>query len=201
MASEIDQSPETATRVRRRRADAERSVAAILDAAVQVLGERPEASMEEIAAAAGVTRQTVYAHFASRSALLDAVIDHLSELTADLLGPELDMLAPIDALRSFLDRSWESLERQPALLTLAPTVPSTPEADRERHQPIAKPLERIVRRGQRRGDIDRSLSASWLVTALIALSHAAAEEVRAGRMRPAAARAAVETSLLRLCGR
>ena len=45
------------------RADAERSIAAILDAAVQVLADRPEAGMGEIAKAAGVARQTVYAHF------------------------------------------------------------------------------------------------------------------------------------------
>ena len=45
------------------RADAERSIAAILDAAVQVLAARPDAGMGEIAKAAGVARQTVYAHF------------------------------------------------------------------------------------------------------------------------------------------
>jgi AcrR family transcriptional regulator len=59
----------------RRRADAERNIAAILDAAVELLGERPDSSMAEIAAAAGVARQTVYAHYDSREALLAAVAE------------------------------------------------------------------------------------------------------------------------------
>jgi AcrR family transcriptional regulator len=40
--------------------DAERSISAILDAASRVLGERPDASVEDIAKAAGISRQTVY---------------------------------------------------------------------------------------------------------------------------------------------
>lgn len=56
--------------MRRRRADAERSNAAILDAAAGVLAQRPQASIEEIAKAAGISRQTVYAHFPAREVLL-----------------------------------------------------------------------------------------------------------------------------------
>ncbi len=43
---------------RRRRADAERSVARILDAAVDALASDPEVSMAEIARRAGVVRAT-----------------------------------------------------------------------------------------------------------------------------------------------
>ncbi|HEY5985230.1 MAG TPA: helix-turn-helix domain-containing protein, partial [Streptosporangiaceae bacterium] len=62
-------------RRRRQRSDARQSVAAVLDAAIRTLGERPGASMDEIARAAGVSRQTVYAHFPSRDTLIDAVIE------------------------------------------------------------------------------------------------------------------------------
>ncbi|MFE3514965.1 TetR/AcrR family transcriptional regulator [Streptomyces sp. NPDC059166] len=55
------------------RADAERSVRAILKAAEQVLTEDPGASMEQIAAAAGVARTTVHRRFASRQALIEAL--------------------------------------------------------------------------------------------------------------------------------
>ena len=58
----------------RRRADAERNEAAILDAAVELLGREPTASMAAVADAAGVTRQTVYAHFPSRGLLLRVAV-------------------------------------------------------------------------------------------------------------------------------
>ena len=53
------------------RADAERSVRAILEAAERVLAEDTGASMEQIAEAAGLTRITVHRRFANRQALLE----------------------------------------------------------------------------------------------------------------------------------
>jgi AcrR family transcriptional regulator len=55
------------------RADAERSVRAILVAAERVLAEDAGASMEQIAEAAGLTRITVHRRFANRQALLEAL--------------------------------------------------------------------------------------------------------------------------------
>jgi AcrR family transcriptional regulator len=55
------------------RADAERSVRAILEAAERLLTEDPGASMEQIAEAAGLTRITVHRRFANRQALLEAL--------------------------------------------------------------------------------------------------------------------------------
>ena len=55
------------------RADAERSVRAILEAAEQVLADDPGASLEQIAEAAGLTRTTVHRRFANRQALLEAL--------------------------------------------------------------------------------------------------------------------------------
>ena len=55
------------------RADAERSVRAILEAAERVLAEDAGASMEQIADAAGLTRITVHRRFANRQALLEAL--------------------------------------------------------------------------------------------------------------------------------
>ncbi|WP_406352363.1 TetR/AcrR family transcriptional regulator [Streptomyces sp. NBC_00658] len=57
------------------RADAERSVRAILEAAERVLAADPGASMEQIAEAAGVARTTVHRRFASRQALIDALAE------------------------------------------------------------------------------------------------------------------------------
>jgi AcrR family transcriptional regulator len=64
---------------RRIRADAERSTARILEAAETVLAADPTASLERIADAAGLARATVHRRFASRTALLDALADRLSQ--------------------------------------------------------------------------------------------------------------------------
>lgn len=58
------------TAARPLRADAERTVRAILDAAERVLSENPNATLEQIAEAAGVARTTVHRRFASREDLL-----------------------------------------------------------------------------------------------------------------------------------
>lgn len=61
------------------RADAERSVQAILEAAERVLSNDPNASMEQIAVAAGVARTTIHRRFSNRQALIDALARSAAE--------------------------------------------------------------------------------------------------------------------------
>jgi AcrR family transcriptional regulator len=187
----------TSTEQRKRRADARRSVAAILDAAVAVLSERPAASMEEIARAAGVARQTVYAHFPSRETLLRAVQERaLAEAVAAIDEAELQRGPAGAALDRLVRAGWQTLERYPLLMDLR--VEITAEEELAHHQPILERLERLIRRGQRRGEFDRKLPANWLLTTFLALSHAAAEEVKAERMTAEMALDALRQSVLRV---
>ena len=64
--------PPHANTRRRRRSDAEENAERVLAAAADLLQSDPEASLEEIAAAAGVSRVTVYRHFGSRSEVVAA---------------------------------------------------------------------------------------------------------------------------------
>ncbi|MGI5158820.1 TetR/AcrR family transcriptional regulator [Microbispora sp. CA-102843] len=192
--------PDTATPARRRRSDARRSIDAILDAARIVLGERVDASMEEIAGTANVTRQTVYAHFPSRDALMAALIEAAAAEYAALLDAAgLDTAPPADALAQFLDAGWRFLRRYPLLLNPTVTRTHRPKSN-DPHDVVPPRLERLIRRGQRTGDFDGSLPAAWLAAAVIGLQHAAAAEVADGRLTPAEAAALCLESTLRLCG-
>lgn len=76
---------------RRRRADAERNIERIVQAATELLVAEPEAGLEEIAAAAGVSRSTIYRHLTSRDELVRAVTQRAQE-AAD--ANETDALRP-----------------------------------------------------------------------------------------------------------
>ena len=57
----------------------------ILDVALDVLGENPDAGMGDVAAAAGVVRRTVYGHFPSRLDLIRTLTERaVTEMTAVL---------------------------------------------------------------------------------------------------------------------
>jgi AcrR family transcriptional regulator len=184
---------------RRRRADAERSIAAILDAAIEVLSERPAASMEEIATAAGLARQTVYAHFPSREVLLQAVGDRaLEETVAAIDAAEPSKGPAVEALDRLVSASWQTLERYPLLMNLR--APLTPDQEHALHGPILERLERLIERGQRAGDFDRRLSPAWLLAAFLGLAHAAAEEVAAGRLSAEEASGSLRRSVARVFG-
>ena len=106
-----------ATRTRRRRADADRSVAAILDAAVDALASDPEASMAEIARRAGVVRATIYVHFPTRESLIAAITDRaIAEATEALRAADPGHGEPADALARTLSASWQTLGRYHALV-------------------------------------------------------------------------------------
>lgn len=191
----------TGSPVRRPRADAQRSRAAILSATVEVLDADPEASVEAIAVAAGVTRQTVYAHFPSREQLLLAVLERLTdEAVAAMDAVDLEAGPAADALLRLLDAGRRTSGRYAGLLKKIGALPVSREADERHHAPVADRLRRIISRGQESGEFDHRLRPDWLIAVTITLGHAAAGEVDAGRMSDGEAADALRTSLLRVFG-
>lgn len=176
----------------KRRADAERSIAAILDAAVRVLPDRPDAGMGEIARAAGVSRQTVYAHFESREALLTAVASRALEQTLaaiDAAAPEQG--PPAEALDRLVAAWWGSVARHARVLeALAGTLTSHTEVH-DFHAPVLARVEALAARG-----FDGP--PRWLAVAFLALMHAAAHEVAAGRLDDETAGEQLRVSIARL---
>lgn len=176
----------TSPRVRRRRADADRSIAAILDAAVEALAIDPDASMSEIARRAGVVRATIYVHFPTREALIAAITDRaMAQATEALRAAAPARGEPADALARMLAASWRTLGRYHALVAINTRL--GPEHMRALHQPIAGIVRPLLKRGQASGAFNPELPIDWMVTVLLELVHAASREVTAGRLAEAKA--------------
>jgi AcrR family transcriptional regulator len=180
----------------RRRADAERSIARILDAAVDALASDPEASMAEIARRAGVVRATIYVHFPTREALLEAVTQRAMAEVADVVeAAELHRGDPAEALARVVAASWRTLGRYHALVAINTQQHGHAEL-RQRHSSVLATLEPLIERGQADGTFLADVPAAWHLSMMMALMHAASGELGAGRVNDADAGPALAATIL-----
>ena len=176
---------------KRRRADADRSVAAILDAALEALASDPDSSMSEIARRAGVVRATIYVHFPTRTALLDAVMEHATAQVVEAMrGAEPQLGEPVEALERVLRATWRQLAQFHGLLALNTARLSAEELHR-RHIPMLDQIEPLIERGQRQGSFRSDLPVSWLLAVIRAIVHTASREILGGRIPESEAEAAM----------
>ena len=152
-------------------------------------------SISAVAAEAGLSRVTVYAHFRTLEDLFEAVVERaVRRASAALDAAEPDSGPPIEALERLVTVSWRELERHKATARSAAQLLS-PEAQRRTHEAARRPIRRLIQRGRFEGAFRTDVSADWLVTSCIALMHAAVDEVRARRMGVAAAEKALTASI------
>ena len=188
-----------ASQAKPRRADAERSIAQILDAAVDALASDPEASMAEIARRAGVVRATIYVHYATREALLEAVTDRVMREAHDAIqSAEPERGDPSEALRRVVTTAWRTVGRYHALVEVNTRLPH--DELRQRHRPVFDALEPLIRRGQRQGAFRSDVPPGWHVAMAIALMHAASGELRARRVSKQKVEAALVEAILGAVG-
>lgn len=180
----------------RRRADAERSVASILDAAVDALGEDHEASMSEIARRAGVVRATIYVHFPTREALLEAVTARaFAEVAAVITAAEPERGDPADALERVVAATWRTLGRYHALIAIN-VGEHTHEELHQRHGSVLGMLLPLIERGQADGAFRTDVPPGWHLAMVMALIHAGSAELQARRVPEADAEAALVATVL-----
>ncbi|MDI2124604.1 TetR/AcrR family transcriptional regulator [Yinghuangia seranimata] len=166
----------------RRRADAERSIEAIIDAAQAGLAGDPGLSMAELARTAGVGRVTLYAHFPSREALLGAVLERaVTEAAAAIEAAQPERGSAAEALDRLIRTSWHVLDRHRRLFAVAQH--ELPAAQmRQHHHRAMVHVERLVERGREEGDFRTDLPTDWLLTTVYSLMHAAADDVNNERL-------------------
>jgi TetR/AcrR family transcriptional regulator, mexCD-oprJ operon repressor len=144
----------------------QRVAAAILDGAARIFAVQGEqASMNDVAEAAGVARATVYRYFPNREALLDelarAAVD---DVDARLASARIDEVAPEEgiarAVRALVDvgDSFVLLARERR------------RSDQERFERrLTQPLRGVFERGQASGDIRDDITSARLTESLIGL--------------------------------
>jgi TetR/AcrR family transcriptional regulator, mexCD-oprJ operon repressor len=171
-----------------RRAVADRNRHSILEAAIQVLAATPEAGVAEVACAAGVGRATVYRHFPSRDALIEALREHArDEARERFAAAAIDEGDPIEALERMAAAMLALGDRYRVIF------PPGHNSQR-RSELLLKPLNRLIARAQAEGAIDPALPPGWVIASLRALLRAANGEVEARHLaRDAAADRVVRT--------
>jgi TetR/AcrR family transcriptional regulator, mexCD-oprJ operon repressor len=144
----------------------QRVSAAILEGAAQLFAiEGEQASMNDVAEAAGVARATVYRYFPSRDALLgelaraavDEVDTRLASARIDEVAPEEGIARAVRALVDVGD-SFVLLARQRRR--------SDPDRFESR---LTQPLRSLFERGQAGGDIREDITSARLTESLIGL--------------------------------
>ncbi|MGW0822375.1 TetR/AcrR family transcriptional regulator [Streptomyces sp. NPDC002845] len=181
------------------RADAERSVRVILEAAEQVLAADPGASLEQIAQAAGVARTTVHRRFAGRGALIEALgASAMRQLAEAIEDAHPDTAPPLVALH----RATANVLRVKSAWRYALGTPSAegPAAAATRSGIDARCLE-LFARAQQEGVFDASADLDWVRRVYYALiGEALHHDMSSAERDPDAPAALVVETLLRGTG-
>jgi AcrR family transcriptional regulator len=170
MATKRSQPPQ-----RRPRADAERNRDRILEVAKDAFTKfGAEASLDEIAKQAGVGAGTLYRHFPSREALIEAVYRTEVEKLAAAERNFAETMPPIEALRAwmmlFVDYIAAKKIIAPVLNTLLGGASKVFESS---HAQIWDAIRALVKRAIKSGHMRKDLDPIDLLRALIGVSNVA----------------------------
>ena len=173
---------------------------AVLDAATRLLAVNPRASLQDVAAAAGISRTTLHRLYPSREALIEAIATvGIEKITAAFAAARLDEGTASEALTRLVE-ALVPLVHQFAFLVSETQIQES-EGVRQRDRELQAQTERLFRRGQAEGAFRFDLPAAWLAHALSGLFLGAVEGVRQGDVAPReTARLILETFLAGAAG-
>ena len=151
----------------------QKSRTAIVEASIQLLLSNPDASMSEIALAAGVGRATLYRHFETREELIKALTLLCLEETDEVLQPIKDKgLTGMDAIVASIEAIVPMAERFRFLMSLT-SIGANDQAINRAYRRQLSELIAYVEQGKQVGDISESLPTKWVVASYDALLNAA----------------------------
>jgi AcrR family transcriptional regulator len=158
---------------RKPRADAQRNRDGLLEAAKAAFAEAgPEASLDEIARRARVGIGTLYRHFPTRDAIVEAVYRREVQQLADAAPRLADSLPPVEALRAwmrlFIDYIAAKKVIAPALKSL---VGGGSALYADSGARITEAMGLLVERARASGDIRTDADSADLLRALIGFAY------------------------------
>ncbi|WP_353946895.1 TetR/AcrR family transcriptional regulator [Streptomyces sp. HUAS MG91] len=159
------------------RSDARRNREKLLTAARSVFSATAEGpvTLDAVARAAGVGIGTLYRHFPTREALVEAVyaaeLDALAAAASELL----DELPPVPALRAWLDRYTAFAATKHGMIDMLRSGPSpTTMPTRPTRERIAAAVGELLAAGARGGTLRSDVDPDDVTTLLLGVSLAAA---------------------------
>lgn len=160
---------------RKPRTDAQRNRERILEAAKAAFTRSgANASLDDIATQAGVGPGTLYRHFPTRDALIEAVYRAEVEKLAATAGNFAASMPPLEALRAWMLLFVDHIAAKQIIASALNTLVGGPERlyEGSRDQ-IRGAIDALVKRAIKSGDIRRDLEPFDLLRALIGVAHVA----------------------------
>ena len=158
---------------RRPRSDARRNRERILDVAKTAFTRHgADASLDEIAKQAGVGAGTLYRHFPTRNALIEAVYRSEVEKLAAASRSFAAAMSPIEALRSWMLLFVDYIAAKHIIAPALNSVVGGPSRLFEDSRSLIQgAMDELVKRAKKSGDVRRDLDASDLLRAVIGVSY------------------------------
>ncbi len=154
-----------------KRSDARRNREAILVAALEALTASPDASLNAIAKRAGVANATLYRHFPTREELVLAAYRHEVQSLVDAADLLLDEQAPLDALRTWVERLARYAVTKHGLADALRkvTTPGSDLSSTDTYGAIVSALDRLLQANISAGSLRPGLDADDVILALAGL--------------------------------
>jgi AcrR family transcriptional regulator len=158
---------------RRPRTDALRNRERILEVAKGAFTRHGAAtSLDEIAKQAGVGAGTLYRHFPTRDALIEAVYRSEVEKLATAARGFIAAMSPIESLRAWLLLFVDYIAAKHIIAPALNSVAGGPSRIYEGSRGLVQgAIEELVKRAKKSGDVRRDIDASDLLRAVIGVSY------------------------------
>jgi len=158
---------------RKPRRDAQRNRERILEVAKEAFTRSgADASLDEIAKQAAVGAGTLYRHFPTRDALIEAVYRSEVEKLAASARKVAETVPPIDALRAWMLLLVDYIAAKHIIAPALNSIVGGPSRLYASSRSLIQgAIDELVRRAKKNGDLRKDLDATDLLRALIGVSH------------------------------